>query len=207
MISVVKEYVQGTGLTVEEVDNILAASHKCTINIYTGSNTEAWNNVKLVEASAEAIEYAKSLGMVVGTAFVSEPHRLFAMGIGLMQCNTLCIQPKATPIALCVSLLNGVATVESYGAYGRRFTADVSVSGSKLIVTNVRLLGSDREFSDGITPNLANIFPYTLSAIGDNVQSATLYFNCRIDVAFDTAIANLDTSSKKRIFIKFAYGI
>lgn len=207
MISRVKSYSKGQALTTAEIDQLLSISPNCTINIYASTDTDEWNNVKLAEASQNAIAYAKSLGVVVGTAMERKPHSLFAKGIGLMQCSTVCIQPKITTITLCVSLLNGVATVERYGTYGARYTADVVVDGKYLYLRNTRLLGSNRDFPDGITPNLADRFPYTLSVVGDNTTGVELGWNNHIAVSFDTKIADLDTTSKKRIFVKFAYGI
>lgn len=207
MISVVKEYMQGNALKTEEIDNLLSVSPNCTINIYTSSTTDEWNNVKLAEASKDAIAYAKTRGVVVGTAFVKEPHTLFTKGIGLMQCDILCVQPKITTIPLCVSILNGVATVERFGGYGSRYTADVEAVGAKIKLHNIRLNASDREFPDGITPNLASIFPYSLSVVGDNTTGAILNWHCDIEIRLDTSIVNLDTSTKKRIFVKFIYGM
>ena len=207
MISLVKGYAQGTALTVEEVDNLLAVSPNCTINIFTTNITPEWNNEVLVKASKDAIKYAKSLGIVVGTSFVEEPHRLFKLGIGLMQCSTLCIPTKVTPINLCVSLKNGVATVVKKGAYGAEFTADIIQSGKLLQLYNIRKIGSTRDFSDGITPNLSYQMPYSLTVSGDNVTGATLNWNDVIIVNFDTNISDLNTSSEKKIFVKFVYGI
>ncbi len=210
MISVVKEYAQGATLTNAEIDNLLATSPNCTINIYTKSTTDAWNNAKLAEASKKAIEYAKSLGVVVGTAFVKQPHKLFKNGIGLMQCDTVCIQPKVTTVPLCISLLNGVATVERSGIYSARFTADTRISGKKLLLDNIRLLGSERDFADGVPPALASLLPYSLSVTGDlssKITNTTLNYGCSIQIEFDTSIASLDTSSKKKVFVKFVYGI
>lgn len=206
MISVVKEYAQGTYLTTEEIDNLLAVSPNCTINAYTGSTTTAWNNALLADASKNAIKYAKSLGVVVGTAFVQEPQPLFERGIGLMQCSTLCVPMKVTPINLCVSLKDGVATVVRKGAYGSEFTADVAISGKKIQLYNIRKLGSTRDFSDGVTPYLAGQMPYSLTATGDNVTSTNLAWYDVIEISFDTNIADLDTSSEKKIYVKFAYG-
>lgn len=207
MISVVKEYAIGSKLTTDEIDNILAVSPNCTINAYAGSNTDSWNNTLLMDASKNAINYAKHKGVVVGTSFVSSPQPLFKKGVGLMQCSTVCIPTKLTQICLCLALNNGVATMRSYGAYGAEYTADASVSNTTVELRNVRKIGSDRVFSDGITPNLAGFFPYSLSAVGDNVKSATLAWHNVINIDFDTNIADLDTSSEKRIFIKFSYGI
>ena len=207
MISVVKEYAKGTALTIKEIDNLLAVSPNCTINAYTGSTTTAWNNTLLADASKNAIKYAKSLGVVVGTAFVKEPQPLFERGIGLMQCSTLCVPMKVTPINLCVSLKDGVATVVRKGAYGAEFTADVAISGKKIQLYNIRKIGSTRDFSDGVTPYLAGQMPYSITAIGDNVTGTNLAWYDVIEISFDTNISDLDTSSEKRIFVKFAYGI
>lgn len=207
MISVVKEYAQGTALTIKEIDNLLAVSPNCTINAYTGSTTTAWNNALLADASKNAIKYAKSRGVVVGTAFVKEPQPLFERGIGLMQCSTLCVPMKVTPINLCVSLKNGVATVVRKGAYGAEFTADVAISGKKIQLYNIRKIGSTRDFSDGVTPYLAGQMPYSITAIGDNVTGTSLAWYDVIEISFDTNIADLDTSSQKNIYVKFAYGI
>lgn len=207
MISVVKEYASGNKLTVGEIDDILAISPNCTINAYTSSKTDAWNNALLMEASKVAIDYAKRMGVVVGTAFVTSPHSLFKKGVGLMQCSTACIPTKVTPISLCVALNNGVVTMRRYGAYGAEHTADVTVSGNQITLRNIRKINSTRDFSDGITPNLASLIPYSLSAVGDNVQSTELAWHNVIIIRFDTNIADLDTSSEKRIFVKFAYGI
>lgn len=207
MISVVKEYASDSKLTVDEIDNILAVSPNCTINAYTSAKTDAWNNTLLMEASKTAIEYAKRMGVVVGTAFVTSPHSLFKKGVGLMQCSTACIPTKVTPINLCVALNNGVATMRRYGAYGAEYTADATVVDAKIELRNVRRIDSTRDFSDGITPNLAANIPYSLSAVGDNVQSTKLSWHNVIIINFDSNVADLDTSSEKRIFVKFAYGI
>lgn len=207
MISVVKGYNNGQALTRAEVDNLLAVSPNCTINIYAQNPSATWSNALLADASKDAIEYAHSKGVVVGTAFVKEPHELFSKGIGLMQCDTLCVPIKVTPVYLCIALKDGAATVKTMGAYGRRYTADVAVSGKNIRITNIRLLGSTRDFADAVPPYLANVIPYSLSATGDNVASVILNYSNRIDVVFDTAIASLDTSTEKRIFVKFVYGM
>lgn len=207
MISVVKEYAQGTKLTTKEVDDILNISPNCTINIYASANISSWNNVKLIEQSQSAIEYAKQKGVVVGTAFVKEPNPLIALGIGLMQCETPCIQTKVTPITLCVALNKGKVTLRRYGAYGALYTADIIVKEKSILLRNIRRIESNREFADGITPNLAGLFPYDLNAVGENVTGANLYWHNVIEITFDSNIADINSTIEKRIFIKFTYGI
>lgn len=207
MISVVKEYAKNRNLTIKDVDDILAISPNCTINIYTSLDTSDWNNAILAKMSEKAINYAKSLGVTVGSAGIEKPHKLFKSGIGLMQCSTACIQTKITPINLCISLKNGEATSKRYGAYGAEYTADISTFANKIEVKNVRRIDSTRDFSDGITPNLAGILPYSLNAIGDKVISVSLLWNNVISITINTNIADLDTSSEKLIFVKFAYGL
>ena len=49
--------------------------------------------------------------------------------------------------------------------------------------------------------------PYSITAIGDNVTGTNLAWYDVIEISFDTNIADLDTSSQKNIYVKFAYGI
>lgn len=211
MISTVTGYDKDNTPTIEDIDNIMAASPNCTINFFANLS-EGWDNEALMDASQEVINYAKSLGVVVGTSSVTEPHGVLKRGVGLCQCQCPCIETKVTPIALCIQLLNGVASAVVWNGMGAKYTADVSISGKTLIVQNIRIRDTSRDFPDGVTPNLAGIYPYTLTAESRNeadvkVTSVGLAYNCYIEIGLDKTLAEIDTTSAKRIFVKFVYGI
>jgi glycerophosphoryl diester phosphodiesterase len=207
MISRVKSYSSGETLTIAEINNLLAISPNCTINIYTDETSNAWNNAKLAEASRDAITYAKSLGMVVGTAFEKEPHKVFKQGIGLIQCSVLSIPSKITVIPLRVSILNGIASMEYSGGYNGRYVADITTSGNKIQLSNIRLRGSTRDFPDGLPPRMAVHLPCTLTVTGDNVSSSRFFYDTNVEITFDTDVSDIGDTSKKTIEVKITMGI
>ena len=144
MVSLVKEYGINKFLSISEVHSLMQISPNCTINIYTGENTEVWNNRLLAEGSSDAINYAKSLGIVVGSAFEKDISKLLSRGIGLIQTSIPCVKSNVIPIYLCIAIANGVATVERENIYGSRYTADVQTFERSVNVTNIRLRGSER---------------------------------------------------------------
>lgn len=205
MISTVTGYPNGTALTREKIDNMLAASPNCTVNIYAelGSNT-----IDLFDASKDAMDYAKSLGVVVGTAQVPDIQVLMKKGVGLFQCDRLTINTRAFPVLLCVEILNGVASVKTYNGWGAHHIADITFNGTNSIaLSRIRIKGTTRDFPDGVTPNLGSIYPYLLSVTGDIEATPSLAYGCRIGLKLAQSVADIDTTTAKRLFVKFVYGI
>jgi len=208
MISQVIGYEPGEKLSKETIDSIIKTSPNSTLVIFSVTFIEP-DNLNLIKESMEEIKYAKSLGMVIGTTSESlHRHEYIKMGISLHHCFDDCAPVKVTPIPLCIMFTaDGKVKTTSYGCYGSRYTADIEINKNKIILQKIRFVNSTREVSDGITPNLAELFPHSLSVIGDNVAGYRLLHQNTIEIQLDSDVKQLLDGNEKRIFVKFAYGV
>lgn len=200
MISNVKYYNVEGQITVDDIKAVLDISPNCTICPYCNN---AGYNIPLYENSSEALEYAKENNIMLGTCAItkSSPSQYYKFGINLFQCYQTWIDTKVTSIMLNLVLTDGIATLTTTGAYSDRYTATVTQVGNVITLSDVKLVGSDRYYPDGIAPHLRGTFPWSCNTQSSIVKS------CNYTTSGTIEITLYDGVTDGQIIVKFIYGI
>lgn len=199
MISNVKFYNEGQQITVEHIQQILDISPNCTICPYT---TASGYGTLLFENSTEALAFAKEQNVMLGTCAIGiSPTAYYKYGINLFQCYNTWIDTKVTTIPLYVKLTNGVATLESNGVYGDKYTATIEQKDNEILLKNIIRKNSERSYPDGILPHLRDRIPWSCNASSDIVKS------CEYSDDYAIVITLNDGATDGDIYVKFVYGL
>lgn len=162
-----------TILTNEIVDQCVALK-RCSISLFT-ANGDSGNSA--YTSSANAIAYAKSLGILIQDAQVQNMDKYLSRvrdGIDGLQLIRAFLPYEDLQFSFKIVKSGNSFSINGIFKWTTPYTATITSSNSEITISDIYLNGSTRTFADGIMPLWLNIMPYNLIVKSESGQNANI---------------------------------
>lgn len=184
-------------LTKARVDQVNALGN-AMLGIYMHP---AGTDSTVLAESAEAIQYAQKkglrvLGAISGT--YTEYNECVASGLAGTQIDYAILPYSRELLTFSVAVSDGVATFSNTNN-AERYAGEAVMGADEITVKNIKLMGSTRNFPDGIPPIVMKRLPHRMEIVSTSGQTCNVTYS---NHAWHITAANITADDTYKVYIE-----